>query len=304
MSTASEPSTNHSLCPVCESPSIQLWRPRGLSRTLAPADLQITDAHYGLTLELWKCPDCSFVFATGEEMATLSSLYQELSDPDYEKGFATRAAQMRWLLNWGLKIRPKVRSVLEIGAGIGLLTAQARAAGLHAVGIEPSRSLVAAARRMQAVDLIQGAFPHPALEGCRFDLVYAVDVIEHVADPLAFLKACVCMLNPGGCLVVVTPDIGSVTARLMGRRWWHFRLAHVGYFNRHSMQCAAGRAGLTICKEIRAVWFFPIHYLLERVAVYLPLSRHLERYAAKGVLSKTIRLNLHDSNVFFMEKNA
>ena len=62
-----------------------------------------------------------------------------------------------------------------------------------------------------------------------------VDVIEHVADPLALLRGARDYVAPGGLVLLVTPDVDSVAARLFGKRWWHLRLAHVGYFNRRSL---------------------------------------------------------------------
>ncbi len=47
--------------------------------------------------------------------------------------------------------------------------------------------------------------PIEALDG-RFDLVTCMEVIEHVADPADFLKALAARLNPGGLLVLSTPN--------------------------------------------------------------------------------------------------
>jgi SAM-dependent methyltransferase len=211
---------------------------------------------------------------------------------------------MRWLLDMLARRRPGGRTLLEIGAGSGLLVAEARRRGLDAVGVEPSRSLVDTAAR-NGIQLVQGIFPHPTLAGRRFDYVLLVDVIEHVDDPHALLAACRDALAPGGLLMVVTPDIDSMPARLLGRRWWHLRLAHVGYFGAGTFSTLAGRAGLDVSLKRRARWFFPIRYLADRVAVYLPVGG-LVRAAGKlplisGLLRKVIPLNPLDSWVFLLE---
>jgi 2-polyprenyl-3-methyl-5-hydroxy-6-metoxy-1,4-benzoquinol methylase len=206
-----------------------------------------------------------------------------------------------------MKARPKARTLLDIGAGSGLLTAEAGRMGLTAVGVEPSKSLVAAAWQNNHVELLQGTFPHPGLEGRQFDMVYLADVIEHVDDPVGLLADCAKALTPNGVLIVVTPDVSSLAAKLLGQKWWHFRLAHVGYFNARSMSHAASRAGLTIHSKHRARWFFPIRYLAERTARYLPvgwLNRTAERIAPlRRIYDVVIPVNLRDSFVFVMSRN-
>ena len=46
-----------------------------------------------------------------------------------------------------------------------------------------------------------------------------------------------------GIGMMVTPDINSFFARIMGKKWWHYRVAHIGYFNRKSLNILLDRAG-------------------------------------------------------------
>lgn len=291
-------------CWVCQSGETTVWKQRGIDRPLEPEDFRITDARYGTTLTLLRCGRCGFVFADAREMPELVSLYERLDDPDYEAGAANRTLQMRWLLDLLKRHKPEGGTLLEIGAGSGLLVGEAKRRGLDAYGVEPSRSLVEQARRA-GVELIQGTFPHPGLAGRRFDQILLVDVIEHVDDPHALLEACRKALAPGGLLMVVTPDLDSVPARLLGRRWWHLRLAHVGYFGGRTLAMLAQRAGLRVLARRRARWFFPIRYLAERVAVYLPVGG-LVRAAGrapglKSLFDVIIPFNPMDSWVLLLE---
>ncbi len=291
-------------CWICKSVNTRIWKNRNLSRELIPEDFKITDSRYGVTLSLLRCADCGFIFASSDEVHDLVRLYERLDDPDYEQGMDTRAIQMQWLLSIGKSEHPGAKSLLEIGSGSGLLLKEACLAGLDAVGVEPSRALVATAERINGVKVLQGTYPHPEIADRRFDLVYLVDVIEHVDRPLDLLKSCREALNAGGRLVVVTPDISSLAARALGKRWWHLRLAHVGYFDDQSMKHAAEAAKLRVVHTRRASWFFPLRYLLERAAVYLPLAP-LNRWshrvgALRNVYDRTVRVNLHDSTVFVM----
>lgn len=288
-------------CWICGSRDAVVWKRRSLDRPLVPDDFRITDDHYGTTLELLRCRDCGFLFASPEDMAELTSLYERLVDPEYEAGQEIRSLQMKFLLRKFRTFYPAAKTLLDIGAGAGALVAEAQKIGLRATGIEPSRSLVAAALRVNGVELVQGLFPHAAMAGQRFDVVCIVDVIEHVADPVKLLRDAAAALSPGGIVAVVTPDIASLPARMLGRRWWHLRLAHVGYFNATTLRQAAEAAGLSAVEMFRPVWYFPVRYLAHRLERFLPIAG-LNRVVAGSPLGRlydaVVPLDLKDSLVW------
>jgi 2-polyprenyl-3-methyl-5-hydroxy-6-metoxy-1,4-benzoquinol methylase len=293
-------------CWVCGSADTVHWKARSIEHRLVPEDFQITDHRYGATLSLWKCRECGFIFADGEELGELTSFYEGLFDPGYEQSQETRVLQMRWLLNAALKVHPRAASLLDVGAGTGLLVAEARRRGLDAVGVEPCRAFVDIALRRNGVEIILGVFPHLALTHRQFDLIFLVDVIEHVSNPLPLLQHCAESLGPGGLLVMVTPDVASLPAKILGQRWWHFRLAHVGYFDHSSIARAITLAGLSVIHQFRAKWFFQVCYLAERLAVYLPIG-WMNRLASRlqplrWLYDRVIPLNLHDSLVVFLRR--
>jgi SAM-dependent methyltransferase len=297
-------------CWICGSNATSAWKPPSLDRPLTPEDLQITDDHYGMTLALRRCSCCQFIFADSDDLDRLTGLYEQLSDPGYVDGQLSRAPQMRWILQQAMQKVPNASSLLDIGAGAGLLVAEASRRGLLAIGVEPSRSLVDSARQVNGVDLIQGLFPHPQLAGRKFDVISLVDVIEHVTDPVQMLRECAAALSADGVLIVVTPDVGSLAAQVMGTRWWHFRLAHVGYFNKTSIGRAADEAGLFAIGVCRATRFFRVGYVVERLSRYVPVG-WLNRLArrrevVRRLFERVIPLNTHDSLGLFLQpsKNA
>lgn len=295
-------------CWVCRSTRTHAWKTGNVQQHLDPNDLAITDARYGLTLPLSQCDDCGFRFADTGEVERLTELYAALDDPGYEEGQDSRALQMRWLVELCRQAHPAAKTALDIGAASGVLVGEAATQGLQVLGIEPSQSLVEAANAREGVRVLQGVLPHPDLDGRLFDIVFLVDVIEHVADPVGLLRDCADRLAEGGVLLVVTPDRASLAARLLGRRWWHYRLAHVGYFERRSLTRAAERAGLAPLSWKRARWFFPVGYLASRMEAYLPvgwLNRLALRIAPlRWLYARVIPLNLFDSWVTLLQRPA
>ena len=303
--TAAKDQQSGTRCWICGATSALNWKDRSIQRPLAPEDLRITDHHYGATLSLLRCGECGFIFSNDQEVEELVSLYENMSDPGYEESQEGRAQQMRWLLSKARKANPSACSVLDVGAGSGLLVAEAKYFGFNAIGVEPSRSLVKLARDLYQVDLLQGVFPHPLLSNHRFDVIFLVDIIEHVSTPLELLRRCAAALAPQGIIILVTPNVESQVARLLGQRWWHFRLAHVGYFSHSSLLQAVERAGLTVVKHFSAKWFFRVSYLAERLESYLPVSGFNRLCARMAVLrwlyNRVIPLNPHDSIVLVLK---
>lgn len=177
------------------------------------------------------------------------------------------------------------------------MVSEAKRRGYEAQGIEPSYSLVEAAEKINGVKLHQGIFPHKNVLGQKFDVILLVDVIEHVVDPVSLLRSCQEHMAPGGVFIVITPDISSMAAKVLGRRWWHLRLAHVGYFSHNTLKVATEKAGLTAVEWKRAKWYFRSGYLADRVGAYLPVNwlNSLVRKVAPKMMDVVVPLNLFDS---------
>jgi 2-polyprenyl-6-hydroxyphenyl methylase / 3-demethylubiquinone-9 3-methyltransferase len=100
------------------------------------------------------------------------------------------------------------KSALDVGCGAGLLTEPLARLGAAVTGIDASPEVIAVAREhasAMALQIDYRAGDVQELEG-QFDLVTAMEVIEHVADPALFLKALAKRLAPDGLLILSTPN--------------------------------------------------------------------------------------------------
>jgi 2-polyprenyl-3-methyl-5-hydroxy-6-metoxy-1,4-benzoquinol methylase len=272
-------------CPLCRSRRIRLFKKGTIDpQAIGAADFKITDSHYGSRWTFNHCRDCGFVFANplpdGEAIA---GFYAALDDEEYSQEDEGRGRNFAVVLRRLNRFAPANGSLLDVGAASGIFLNLARRAGYDAAGIEPSERLVADAERLYGLKIFCGSaeqFP----VGRTFDVVTLLDVLEHVTDPVAFLGTVAGFLAPGGTLVVVTPDIGSLAARLLGGRWWHYRAAHVNFFNRRSLERLLAAHGFTVVLRKRFAWNFSAYYLLTRLLPFLKgqtLQRPLKKLHLK-----------------------
>src|SRR3569623_2079701 len=99
--------------------------------------------------------------------------------------------------------------ILDIGCGAGILSEPLARLGADMVGIDPAAESIEAARLHAAesgvaVDYRAATAETLAEAGERFDVVLAMEVVEHVVDVLAFVATCASMVKPGGLLVMAT----------------------------------------------------------------------------------------------------
>src|SRR5690348_2570114 len=109
------------------------------------------------------------------------------------------------------------KTALDVGCGAGLLTEPLARLGAKVTGIDASPEVIAvarehAARQGLAIDYRAGDVQE--LEG-QFDLITAMEVVEHVAEPAAFVRALAKRLAPDGLLIMSTPNATGLSKLLM-----------------------------------------------------------------------------------------
>ena len=109
------------------------------------------------------------------------------------------------------------KAVLDVGCGAGLLAEPLARLGGKVTGVDAAEELIAAARQHSAgmgLDIDYRCGTVEDLDG-RFDLVTSMEVIEHVADPAAFVKALAARLAADGLLIMSTPNATSWSKLMM-----------------------------------------------------------------------------------------
>ncbi|MEJ7933193.1 bifunctional 2-polyprenyl-6-hydroxyphenol methylase/3-demethylubiquinol 3-O-methyltransferase UbiG [Sphingobium sp. AN558] len=101
------------------------------------------------------------------------------------------------------------KRALDVGCGAGLLAEPLARLGAAVTGLDAAPENIAAARahaQPQGLPIDYRATPVEQLDEAGFDLVTSMEVIEHVADPAAFVRALAARLAPDGLMILSTPN--------------------------------------------------------------------------------------------------
>jgi SAM-dependent methyltransferase len=171
--------------------------------------------------------------------------YAQYADdaPGYLKTFQRKVRIVR-------KFVPPGSRILEVGCAAGFFLKAAKEAGYDAHGVEVAGSILAHARDVLRLDnLFEGTVADYPAAAASFDAVALWDVVEHLADPLKDLRRVRELLKPGGYLFVQTQDVSSLTRKVLGAKWPHFKqLEHIYHFSPGTATTLLGRAGFDVVR--------------------------------------------------------
>jgi 2-polyprenyl-6-hydroxyphenyl methylase / 3-demethylubiquinone-9 3-methyltransferase len=155
---------------------------------------------------------------------------------------------------------------LDIGCGGGILSEPLARLGAEMVGADPSEMNVEAAKAHAAqsgvtVDYRATTAEALADAGERFDVVMAMEVVEHVADVNLFVKRCAEMVKPGGLMVAATINrtVKSFALAIVGAEYvlrWLPRGTHQWdkFVTPNELEIALTQGGLSVMDETGVIY--------------------------------------------------
>lgn len=225
-----------------------------------------TSPDFGICYDLAKCNSCKTVFALlDDEEARPNQLYSESRDDLYLTLAPQRSLTFRKIISHLKNFAPDNGRLLDIGCSYGIFLKMASRIWQEAYGVELSKEASRYAREslglnVSCLDIQEADFPNG-----YFDIITAIEVIEHIEDPKDFITTVSRILKPGGILYLVTPDAQSFSARLMGYRWWSYRKMHLNYFSKDSLFGFLAKNGFSVLDSAPYKKTFKIDYITHQL---------------------------------------
>ena len=233
-------------CRLCHSTQlrcvIELEKsPRCISQLLTQEMVRDDRA---ITLQVLKCESCGFVQAIpgiGEsdyDQYVMSWMHLKTM-ADYRRGLCTELVG-RYSLHG--------RKILDVGCGSGEFLELLLSCGAVACGVEPSGVLADKAREKKFQVIQDVVSAKSMLEVGPIDGFTCLQVLEHVADPVGFLKILRTSLSTSGVGFVEVPSLERIVE---DRRLYEFFVDHLNYFTMGTLTMACESAGFQVLNASR-----------------------------------------------------
>jgi 2-polyprenyl-6-hydroxyphenyl methylase / 3-demethylubiquinone-9 3-methyltransferase len=156
--------------------------------------------------------------------------------------------------------------ILDIGCGGGILAEPLARLGAAVTGVDPSENNIAVARRhavqsQLVIDYRHGSAEDLTAAGEKFDVVLAMEVVEHVADLNLFVDAAATLAESGGLLFVATLNrtIKSFALAIVGAEYilrWLPRGTHQWdkFVTPNELEIAIEQSGMRIAAETGVIY--------------------------------------------------
>ena len=221
------------LCPLCGNSDLQL---RGKETQLwnipSPGKIAV-------------CRNCGFRFVVNPAAEFLNLKHYE--GEEYHKGHGDKSLFFRKRLEELLRLAPG-RKILDIGCATGQFLEVASEVGFDAFGVEPTEYAAGVARR-RGLNVHHGFVSD--LPSCEYDVVHSNHVLEHIPDPVAFMKDVARVLKPGGIACIEVPNefdnLPYILNTLMRTRKPQTEPSpHINFFDIRSLKQTFARADLRL----------------------------------------------------------
>lgn len=210
--------------------------------------------NYPGKFSLYKCNDCGLLFNSPRlEDRELFHLYND----DYYFFQTRQDIEFKRVINVYLRtialIEDKVKSrkVLEIGSAKGYLLAVLKSLNWEVLGIEITKVASEFANKKLEVPTFNGTLEDFLMSEHKknFPVVLILDVIEHVPDPINFLKNVNKVVEDGGFIIIDTPNGYSKNIDHLNKKWDAFNPFHIYFFSSNILENLLVNMGYTIVKS-------------------------------------------------------
>lgn len=233
---------------------------------------------------------------------SLLHLYENSPEKTHHKEKIARVKTFQRIVHI-IKHYVPMGSLLDVGAASGFFVSTAQKYGYDTEGIEPNKDSVLWAQKHGITSVKQGSFEK--YNGGDYDVITFLDVLEHLYDPYRAINNAYKKTNKGGIIVINIPDWGSLSARLLKKRWWFVTSGHLYYFTDVVLEKMLVSVGYEVLYSKPHIQYFSLVHLLGQVGRYnKSLSKKLVKIAYTCGLNKIIVPYIAGQRLIVAQKNT
>jgi 2-polyprenyl-3-methyl-5-hydroxy-6-metoxy-1,4-benzoquinol methylase len=293
-------------CNLCGSLYYKvIYRIEGASRTSLKQAYKITeDEANQYPFRIVRCFKCGLIYISPRaNIRKTYQSYRDMRDEIYINEERGRRISARIILKKISKYR-RGGKILDIGCATGFLLDEARNQGWQIYGVELSKWAVNFARQNFNLNVFEGVLKNAGFPYNYFDVIVMVDSIEHLPDPRKTLEEIRHILKPNGILCISTPDIDSLTSKILQAKWWGIKQSHLFYFSKKTLAKMLDATGFNVVKYSAHARVFSINYWNNRIKNYNIFLYKIFDFVSKYFLLKNslIKLSFRDQIEVFAQK--
>lgn len=214
-------------------------------------ELAFPALHYPGEFVIRECAICGLLF--NSPRLTEESLY-DLYDSDYyffQRRDSDEFGRVSSIFLRTISLIEKdisEKRVVEVGSAKGYLLALMKQLGWIVQGIEISSSASNYAYTKFSVPTHTGTVDSysNSNEKNTFPLVLAIDVLEHVPDPISFVQSINKIIQKNGILIIDTPNANSTNLKILKNKWEAFIPFHIYFFSESNLREILSRMGYSV----------------------------------------------------------
>lgn len=260
-------------CPICGSnePAAEVW-----------SSIKAEQSDYSILKDIWngffkekmiftysRCGKCKTLyckkFFSNDQ---LSELYSQMPANMDEVPLAALKKTQRGYFNFLKKNSSLSGNFLEVGPDIGLFTenciksANYKKYWLFEPNISVKKNLESVAKNKE-FSIVHEMFDFKCLPENSIDTAVFIHVMDHLIDPLIYLKSLESKLKKGSKILIVTHDEKSILRKIFKLKWPAFCLQHPQLYNMETTKNLLGECNFRIISQNKTKNYFKISFLLK-----------------------------------------